>query len=129
MLRAVAAVSLVYDTGVGLALCFFRDLLQAWFAVPAPQPPIHVDLNALFVTVIGVGYVLPLRDPVRYRAYLWLFGVALKAGGALLFVLDYALRGSTGWFLLFAASDGALAALTLIALTRSRNRAIASRAT
>ena len=120
MLRTVAAISLVYDIGVGLTLLFFRDLLQLWFGVPAAQPPIHVDLNAIFVTSVGVGYLLPYRDPVRYRAYMWIFGVALKTAGAVAFVLDYLLRGSPASFLLFAASDGALAAITLAALLRSR---------
>lgn len=123
LLRAVAAISLVYDVGVGLTLFFFRDLLQVWFGVPAPTPPIHVDLNAIFVTSVGIGYLLPYRDPVRYRAYMWIFGVGLKTAGAVAFLLDYAMRGSPASFLLFAASDGTLAALTLIALTK-RNRRV-----
>ena len=121
MLRGVAAVSLVYDIGVGVTLFLFRELLQVWFGVAAPQPPIHVDLNAIFVTSVGVGYLLPLRDPIRYRAYLWIFGVALKSAGAVAFVLDYVLRGSPPAFLLFALSDGTLAAVTLAALLRTKN--------
>jgi hypothetical protein len=122
MLRAVAAVSLVYDLGVGLTLFFFRELLQIWFGVPAAQPPIHVDLNAIFVSAVGAGYLLPFKDPVRYRPYLWIFGVALKGAGAVAFVLDYLLRGSPASFLLFAVSDGTLSALTLAALMRSHPR-------
>lgn len=121
MLRGVAAISLVYDISVGVTLFFFRELLQVWFGVAAPQPPIHVDLNAIFVTSVGVGYLLPFRDPIRYRAYLWIFGVALKGAGAVAFVLDYVLRGSPPAFLLFAASDGTLAAVTLVALLRTRS--------
>jgi hypothetical protein len=90
-----------------------------WFGVPAPHPPIHVDLNGLFVIAVGVGYLLPLRDPLRYRAYLWIFGVALKGAGAAVFVADYIVRGSPASFLLFAVSDGALAAFTLFALLRT----------
>lgn len=119
-MRAVAGISLLYDVGVGLTLFFFRDLLQLWFGVPPPQPPIHVDLNAIFLTSIGVGYLLPVRDPVRYRAYMWIFGVALKAAGAVAFVLDYLMRGSPASFLLFAVSDGTLALVTLAALVRTR---------
>ena len=120
LLSAVAAISLVYDVSVGVALFFFRDLLQLWFGVPAAQPPIHVDLNAIFVTAVGIGYLLPFRDPVRYRAYMWIFGVALKGAGAVAFVLDYLMRGSTASFLLFALSDGTIALLTLGALARTR---------
>lgn len=108
----MAAVSIVYDVAIGMALMFAREPLQGLFGLPALQPPIHVDLNALFLTCIGVGYLLPYRDPIRYRAYLWLFGVALKGAGAAAFLADYLLRASPPSFLLFAASDGTLAALT-----------------
>ena len=43
-------------------------------------------------------------------------GPVLKGAGAALFVLDHFMRGSPDLFLLFAASDGTLAALTLWAL-------------
>ena len=45
-------------------------------------------------------------------------GPMLKGAGAIAFLLDYAFRGSPASFLLFAASDGALALLTLWALLR-----------
>lgn len=118
MIRAVAAASLVYDISIGIALMFFRGLLQSWFGLPPPVPPIHVDLNAIFVTSVGVGYLLPLRNPIRYRAYLWVFGVGLKSAGALAFLADYWLRSSPSSFLLFAVSDGAMAALSLAALLK-----------
>lgn len=118
MLRTVALISLVYDVSIGVALLFLRPQLQAWFGVPEAVPPIHVDLNAIFVTAVGVGYWLPFRDPKRYRAYLWIFGVGLKSAGAAAFLADYWLRGSPASFLLFSASDGAVALLTLIALVR-----------
>ena len=118
MLRTVALISCVYDISVGLALFFLRPQLQAWFGVPEAQPPIHVDLNAIFVTTVGVGYLLPYRDPERYRAYLWIFGVGLKTAGAAAFLADYWLRGSPASFLLFSASDGLVALLTFVALVR-----------
>jgi hypothetical protein len=117
MVRAIAAISFFYDLSVGLALIFLRPQLQATFGVAAPHPPIHVDLNALFLICVGAGYVLPYREPVRHRAYMWIFGVALKTGGAAAFILDFLLRGSPRSFLLFAASDGALALASLAALT------------
>jgi hypothetical protein len=54
---------------------------------------------------------------------MWVMGPGLKGGGAAAFVLDYLLRNSPRSFLLFAASDGALALLTLAALTVRRARA------
>lgn len=116
LLSIVAAVSGVYDVLVGLVLLFGRDWLAAIFGLPLPAPPIHSDLNALFLLVIGAGYVLPYRDPVRYRAYLWLMGPLLKGAGAAFFIVDHLARRSPRSFLLFAVSDGALALVTLWAL-------------
>ena len=120
MLRAIALISGLYDILVGVSLTAGRPLLMSLFQLPAPVPPIHADLNALFVIVVGIGYWWPYQDPVRYRWYLWLMGPALKGAGAAVFVLDYLLRGSPGSFLLFAVCDGTLALVTLWALLRER---------
>jgi hypothetical protein len=116
VLRGIAGLSLVYDVSIGVALGWFRPQLQAFFSLPAPQPPIHADLNAIFVIFVGLGYLLPLREPVRYRAYLWVFGVGLKYVGALAFLGDYFYRQSPASLLLFALSDAVVASLTLAAL-------------
>ena len=121
-LRAIAAVSGVYDMAVGLFLLAAADRMAAIFAVAAPQPPIFGNLNGLFLLAVGVGYYGPYRDPVGARWYLWVMGVGLKAGGAAAFLIDYRLRQSPASFLLFAASDGLLAILTLAALAGSRSR-------
>ena len=86
------------------------------FGVAPAQPPIFSDLNGLFLLCVGIGYYWPYRDPVGARWYLWIMGVLLKSAGALTFLLDYSFRHSPASFLLFAASDGTLALLTLAAL-------------
>jgi hypothetical protein len=121
-LSTVAAISGLYDTIVGALLLFAPDLLASWFGVPPANPRIFSDLNALFLIAIGVGYSLPWREPDRYRGYMWVMGPLLKGAGAVLFVLDYLYRGSPAMFLLFAASDGTLALLTLWALVARSSR-------
>ena len=116
MLKAVAAISGLYDTVVGALLLCADGWLAGWFGVPAASPPIFSDLNGIFLIAVGAGYYLPWRDPERYRGYLWVMGPGLKGAGASAFLLDYVYRGSPSSFLLFAASDGALALLTLYAL-------------
>lgn len=123
MLRPIAAVSGIYDAAVGLFLLLAPHAMASLFGVAPASPPIFSDLNALFLIAVGVGYYRPWRDPQGARWYLWVMGTGLKGAGAAAFLLDYFVRGrSPASFLLFAASDGTLAVLTLVALTLSRGR-------
>jgi len=120
--RLVAAVSGIYDALVGVVMIAGRPLLASLFHVALPVPPIHADLNGIFLLSVAAGYAIPYRDPASRagRMYLWVMGPCLKGGGALAFVLDYIVRQSPRSFLLFAVSDGAMAVLTLWALLTSR---------
>jgi hypothetical protein len=123
VLTTVAAISGLYDFIAGAFLLLASDQLTSRFGVPPANPPIFATLNGLFLMAVGAGYALPWRDPERYRGYLWVMGPGLKGAGAAAFVLDYLLRNSPRSFLLFAASDGALALLTLLALSVRPSRA------
>ena len=119
-LRVVAAVSGIYDAVVGVAMIAGRSLLAQVFDVALPNPPIHADLNGVFLLAVAAGYLIPYREPDSRggRAYLWVMGPFLKGAGALTFVVDFLVRHSPRSFLLFAVSDGTLALLTLWALRR-----------
>ena len=121
--RAVAAVSGIYDACVGVLMLAGRPLLSSLFSVPLPVPPIHADLNGVFLLAISIGYVIPYREPDSRagRTYLWAMGPVLKGAGALTFVLDVVFRHSPASFLLFAASDGSLAIASLWALLSRRD--------
>jgi hypothetical protein len=121
-LRLIAAVSCVYDAAVGCVILFATSTMASWFGVPPPSPELMADLNGVFLLAVGAGYLLPLRDPIRYRGYLWVMGPALKGAGATLFLYDYLSRGGPPSFLLFAASDGILALATLWVLLSARAR-------
>jgi hypothetical protein len=116
MLSLVAGISGLYDFLVGAFLLLAPYSFASLFGVSPASPRIFSDLNALFLLTIGIGYYFPWRDPFRYRPYIWVMGPLLKGAGALVFLLDYIFRGSPPSFLLFAASDGALALLSLWAL-------------
>jgi hypothetical protein len=120
VLRPIAAISGIYDAAIGLFLLVAADRFAALFGVAPVRPPIFADLNGLFLVAVGLGYYFPFRDPAGARWYLWVMGPLLKFGGAAAFLLDYFVRGhSPAAFLLFALSDGTLAALTLFALLAS----------
>jgi hypothetical protein len=121
--QVVAAVSLIYDALVGVVMLVGRPFLSQLFDVPLPAPPIHADLNGVFLLSIAAGYLIPYRNPESSagRAYLWIMGPMLKGAGAVAFVLDYVFRHSPRSFLLFAVSDGTIALITLgVLLTSSR---------
>jgi hypothetical protein len=129
--RLIAAVSGIYDALIGVAMLAGRPLLAQIFGVPLPQPPIFADLNGVFLLAVAFGYWIPYRDPESAggRAYLWVMGPFLKGLGALTFVADHVVRGSPRSFLLFAASDGALALLTWWALVATSHPSQVSRST
>ena len=86
----------------------------------APSPVINAQLNGLFTITLALGYFWAAADVEARRGYLWIAGVLAKAAGSLLFVVDHFARGSPDSFLLFAATDGTLAAAMVhqIALAR-----------
>jgi hypothetical protein len=122
-IRLISIASCIYDLSIGVVLLVGREWLARTFSVPSPQPPIFVELNAVFLLAVGIGYLLPYARPDRYRGYLWVMGPLLKGGGALAFVADHYAHGSPGTFLLFALSDATVAMLTLWALLATRSPA------
>jgi hypothetical protein len=116
---SIAVASAIYDGLVAVMMVAGRPLMAQIFNVPLPQPPIHADLNGLFLFAVAFGYVIPYREPDSFggRTYLWVMGPLLKGVGAIAFIADYVFRHSPPSFLLFAVSDGAMALLALWALT------------
>jgi hypothetical protein len=112
----VSAASGAYDLLLGALMLGGRGLMASRLGAPLPTPPIHADLNGLFLLAVGAGYILPVRRPDQYRGYLWVMGPLLKGLGCALFVADHVLRHSPPSYLVFAAADGLLAAVTLGAL-------------
>lgn len=114
----VACISLIYDLSIGLALLAATDRFASLFGVAVPEPRLFLTLTGVFLVCVGLGYLQPMRDPERHRAYLWVFGPVLKGAGATIFIWEHLVNGAPGSYLLFAATDGALALATLMALLR-----------
>ena len=77
-LSVVAGISFVYDLAIGLALLVATDRFASLFGVPVPEPRLFVTVCGLLLMCVGLGYLQPMRDPARHRAYLWIFGPVLK---------------------------------------------------
>jgi hypothetical protein len=119
MLRILVLISMVYDLFLGAALLAASGSLARAFGAAPPTPPILANLLGLFAFSVGLCYLLPLRDPVRWRPLLWVLGPVLKGGGCLLFLGDHFTRRSPDAFLAFGVLDGFLALWTAWALWRT----------
>lgn len=116
----MAYVSAIYDALLGLPLLFLPVATARCFGVGPPAPVVNAQLNGLFALALALGYLWAARDLDRRRGYFWVASVFTKGVGACLFVADHLLRHSPAVLLSFAASDGTLALLTLVALLRTR---------
>jgi len=117
-LRALALLSGIYDLLLGLPMLLAAPQVARLFGAPEPVPVVNAWLNGVFALALALGYFWAARDVEARRGYLWAAGVFAKGLGAGVFVLDHLLNGSPPAFLLFAATDGTLAALTLWLLLR-----------
>jgi hypothetical protein len=119
-LSRLALVSGIYDLALGIPLLVAAPAMARLMGAGDPQPVINAELNGLFTVTLALGYFWAARDVSARRGYLWIAGVFVKTAGALLFVIDHFARGSPASFLLFAATDGTLALVTLVLLLRRR---------
>jgi hypothetical protein len=117
-LSVVAGISFAYDLAIGLALLVATDSFAALFGVPVPEPRLFVTICGILLVCVGMGYLQPMRHPTQHRAYLWIFGPLLKGAGAIVFLNAHLYGGGPASYLLFAASDGTLALVTLAVLLK-----------
>jgi hypothetical protein len=72
-------VAALYDIILGLVFGLFYQLIYARFGVELPNHPGYVQLSAMFIFIIGVGFYLVTRDPVGNRQII-LLGILMKIG-------------------------------------------------
>lgn len=117
-LRTLAYLSGTYDLLLGLGMLLAAPQVARLFGAPAPVPLVNAWLNGVFALALALGYFWAAGDPAARRGYFWVAGVFTKGLGALVFLADHLVNGSPRSFLVFTASDGTLALLTLALLRR-----------
>lgn len=121
-LRTLALLGGVYDLALSIPMLVAPEATARLFGAPAPVPVLNAQLNGLFTLTLALGYFWCAQSVEARRGYLWVAGVFVKLAGAALFVGDHFLRGSPSSFLLFAATDGTIGLVTLLALLRPNPR-------
>ena len=71
VLRAALAIGFLIDFGVGIVALFAPQLMQPLFDVPVKDLMSAQIAGGEFV-VAALVYALAIRDPARFRAFLWL---------------------------------------------------------
>src|SRR5713101_436473 len=122
-MRALALVSGVYDLALAVPMLLFAPAVAVMMGAPPPVPVVNAQLNGVFTLTLAAGYFWAAADIETRRGYLWIAGVLAKGLGAVLFVADHVLRHSPASFLVFVATDGTLAVLTLVLLLRAERLA------
>jgi hypothetical protein len=103
--RPVLLLCAIYDGLLGLAFLFFAEPIFRVLGIESTADPIYAQLAAGLIAIMGLGFFLAWRDPLRNRD-LVLLGAVFKAFYILL--AAYALiRGEVPHpvFLVFAAID------------------------
>ncbi len=117
MLRLLAVICVVVDTGAGLALAVTRGGALGQLGLPPPLP-FYADLMAIFLIGAGLGFVPAALSPQTQRPYLWTFGVGVKLVAASLMARLW-LTGLVGWLVGGAAlMDATLAVLIAVCLLK-----------
>jgi hypothetical protein len=117
MLRVLAIVCVVINTGAGLALAATRGGVFGQLGLP-PLLPFYADLVAVFLVASGVGFIPAVLNPQSQRYYLWVFGVVVKLVAAALLMRVW-ISGLVGYLVgVLALVDALLAGLILLALLK-----------
>lgn len=117
MLRLLAVICVVVNTGAGLALAVTRGGILGQLGLPPPLP-FYADLMAIFLVGSGLGFIPAAMAPQTQRPYLWTFGVGVKLVAASLLARLW-LTGLVGWLIGgVAVLDAVLAVLIAVSLLR-----------
>ena len=114
-IRPLFMVAALYDLALGLVYLFAYPALYARFGVTLPNHPGYVQLNALFVAVMGVGFWMVANAPARNRDLIRL-GVLFKAAYSGIVLLYWARGMMPGMWVIWAAFDLAFLAAFVAAL-------------
>src|SRR5262245_55240154 len=108
----------IYDVAFAVAILAAPEALSKLFGIPLPDDRFYLRLVAVLLLVLGAIYLLPARDPERFRAIAPIAAAGRLLGFAL-FTLAWS-QGRPGAFLVLGSADLAIALVTLAVWMRVR---------
>lgn len=114
-IRPLFVFAALYDILLGAAYFVFYPALYARFGVTLPNHPGYVQLNALFVAIMGVGFWMVANAPARNRDLI-LLGSLFKAAYAGIVFLYWARGMMPSMWLIWAVCDTLFLVSFLVAL-------------
>lgn len=115
------AAGAAYDWAFALAILAFPGLSARWLGLALPPDPVYLNLNAVFLLLLGGIYLVAARDPEGHQGV-----VAVAAAGRLLgaaYLAGVWAQGRPAAFLGLGIGDLAFAAAHAILLWRARRPA------
>lgn len=114
-IRSLFIVAALYDLVLGAAYLVLYPTLYARFGVALPNHPGYVQLNALFVVIMGIGFWMVANAPVRNRDLIAL-GMLFKAAYAGIVFFYWARGMMPAMWLIWAVCDTLFLLAFLLAL-------------
>lgn len=117
-LGSILSIGAVYDLGFGVAILAFARPSGAILGLPIPDERVYLNLNGVFLLILGAIYLAASRAPGRYPAV-----APISAAGRVLGFLLFASAwrgGSPSAFLGLGLADLALGIVTFAAWRRAR---------
>lgn len=97
-----------YDAAFAVAILVFSGPASALMGLAVPADPIYFRMNGIFLVLLAALYVLPARDPIRYRGVVVVAAVGRLLGFA--FLTGSWVLGAPTAFLWLGYADLAFAA-------------------
>jgi hypothetical protein len=118
----------IYDFVLGLVYLLAYKPIYERLGIALPNHPGYVQLNAIFIVIFGLGFLLVARSPERNRDIIKL-GVLLKLAYSGLVLTYYFLGNMPAMWVLWAVADllfllAFLAALRVLPAAAGQGREI-----
>lgn len=126
-IKILFRIAALYDLVLGLVFGLFYQLIYARFGVEFPNHPGYVQLSAMFIFIIGVGFSLVAQNPRENRQII-LLGILMKIGFCMVVFSHWALDTIPPIYIPFAVLDFVFLVSFLPAYAALRKMALPARA-